>query len=539
MITQLHPGASRIAELGLPLLHMTPDGRGQVLGETSSAMRKLIGSPVLANEINKRAGLALPAATRPLTICPGLTVLPVIRPDEAGLSLHDRCCAVVVTRALLRGEWFARFCDQQQLDCQAYGRQLRGEALSEAEASRMIVCLRWMQDDAVKLSEQSADLRHLGEELAVNYEELSLLYKLSCSMTLDQPPALFFQGACAELQEVSGLAWLSLYINGQNDRIAPAQRGRLYVVGREHPQPQLTRLSQTLIKQFGAQSQSQIFDDTSVISQEAASLSRDLLAVPLTRNGQTLGLVLGGERLDGQHLDSNDSKLCASLANSLSIFTENLMLLGDAHELFMGTLLALTSAIDAKDSYTHGHSERVALLSRMLAEAAGLGSSVSDRVYLAGLIHDVGKIGVPERVLSKPGRLTDNEFELIKRHPEIGAKIVRGIRQMQDLVPGVLHHHERWDGRGYPRQLAGEEIPIFGRLIGLADAFDAMSSTRTYRSALNHQIVLEEIRKCRGAQFDPELAEVFVKLDFEPFFDLIAQHKAQTQKPGDGGEYQI
>lgn len=185
--------------------------------------------------------------------------------------------------------------------------------------------------------------------------------------------------------------------------------------------------------------------------------------------------------------------------------------------MLLGTLHALTASIDAKDSYTRGHSERVALLSKMLAQQAGFDDHTVERIYISALIHDVGKIGVPEYVLSKPSRLTDEEFGLIKQHPEIGARILQDIRQMQDLVPGVLYHHERWDGRGYPHGLSCESIPLFGRVICLADSFDAMCSSRTYRDAMLHEDAIDEIRDNAGTQFDPELAKHFLELDFEPF----------------------
>jgi HD-GYP domain-containing protein (c-di-GMP phosphodiesterase class II) len=136
----------------------------------------------------------------------------------------------------------------------------------------------------------------------------------------------------------------------------------------------------------------------------------------------------------------------------------------------------------------------------------------------------VGKIGVPEAVLTKPGKLTDKEYELVKKHPEIGARILEGIRQMQDLIPGVLHHHESWDGRGYPHGLAGRDIPLFGRIIGLADAFDAMSSDRTYRNAMPMHKVLDEVRRHSGKQFDPDLVGVFIGLDFAEYLDTIEKH---------------
>ena len=155
--------------------------------------------------------------------------------------------------------------------------------------------------------------------------------------------------------------------------------------------------------------------------------------------------------------------------------------------------------------------------------------SNASRVYLSGLLHDVGKIGVPESVLTKPGRLTDEEFAAIRKHPTIGGQILGNIRQLQDIIPGVLYHHERWDGRGYPHMIAGENIPLMGRIICVADSFDAMSSTRTYRPALPLETVLEEIRRCAGTQFDPMLARLFVTLDFGPYQKAVEEQQALTQ----------
>jgi len=136
----------------------------------------------------------------------------------------------------------------------------------------------------------------------------------------------------------------------------------------------------------------------------------------------------------------------------------------------------------------------------------------------------VGKIGVPEAVLCKPGRLTDQEFALIKLHPEIGHRILRDIPQLQDILPGVLHHHERWDGKGYPHGLKGEDIPLSARLLGLADTFDAMSSTRAYRSALPRDVVLAEVQRSAGSQFDPELAKLMLGLDLTEYDRMVARH---------------
>src|SRR5207237_1786635 len=206
------------------------------------------------------------------------------------------------------------------------------------------------------------------------------------------------------------------------------------------------------------------------------------------------------------------------------------MLFEDVHGLMMGLLHSLTSAVDAKDAYTCGHSERVALVSRHLAQQMGLADHDVEQIYMAGLLHDVGKIGVPEAVLQKTGKLTPEEFEQIKKHPEIGARILRDIKQIQDIIPGVMYHHERYDGKGYPAGLAGEDIPMMGRIICLADCFDAMTSSRTYRKALPLEVALTEIRRCSGTQFDPRLADAFLRTTAERFRELLKNHQEKSKK---------
>jgi HD-GYP domain-containing protein (c-di-GMP phosphodiesterase class II) len=195
----------------------------------------------------------------------------------------------------------------------------------------------------------------------------------------------------------------------------------------------------------------------------------------------------------------------------------------------MGLLHSLVSAVDAKDAYTCGHSERVALLSRFVAQEAQLPEAMVERIYTAGLLHDVGKIGVPELVLQKPGRLTPTEYDQIKRHPEMGARILADVKQLRDILPAVMHHHERYDGKGYPTGLAGKDIPMIARLICLADCFDAMTSSRTYRRALPLEVALTEIRRCAGTQFDPELTDVFLSVGVERIREVIADHKQRTK----------
>ena len=186
-------------------------------------------------------------------------------------------------------------------------------------------------------------------------------------------------------------------------------------------------------------------------------------------------------------------------------------MLKDLRELFYKTIKSISSALDAKDQYTHGHSLRVTLYSLILATELGLDKTMLEEIETAGLLHDIGKVGIPQRILCKPGKLTDEEFEIMKSHPEQGEQIVKKIKKLGIISNWLKAHHERWDGKGYPQGLKGEEIPISARIITLADTYDAMTSTRSYRQALSHETAIAEIERCAGSQFDPKLAELFIK----------------------------
>ncbi|HQG28995.1 MAG TPA: HD-GYP domain-containing protein, partial [Candidatus Ozemobacteraceae bacterium] len=175
------------------------------------------------------------------------------------------------------------------------------------------------------------------------------------------------------------------------------------------------------------------------------------------------------------------------------------------------------AAIDAKDSYTHGHSRRVTDLSVSLALAMSLPRIDVDTIRHAALLHDVGKIGISEQILLKPGRLTDEEFETIKSHPMIGAGILNSIEFLKNVCMIIEHHHERFDGKGYPSNLKGDEIPIGARIIMVADSFDAITSCRPYRKPLTFDEAMAEIGRCAGSQFDPAVVAAFVRLRETPY----------------------
>ncbi len=180
--------------------------------------------------------------------------------------------------------------------------------------------------------------------------------------------------------------------------------------------------------------------------------------------------------------------------------------------LFMHVVSSLAEAIDAKDTYTNGHSGRVADYSRQIAIRYGLSDKQVNDIYMMGLLHDVGKIGIPDAVINKPAKLTDEEYDIIKNHPVMGARILGNIKEMPSLANGARWHHERYDGKGYPDGLRGEEIPMEARIIAVADSYDAMSSHRSYRQPLSQAVVREEIEKGKGTQFDPVFADIMLRM---------------------------
>jgi HD-GYP domain-containing protein (c-di-GMP phosphodiesterase class II) len=381
--------------------------------------------------------------------------------------------------------------------------------------------------DLQRLAGLEHEITSISGQLTNTYEELSLIYQISGGMRISRRPVDFFRQACLDSIDVIGVRAMGVALRaGESLGQLPVLFGSL-TLAPEHT----ARLAAELLAWMSRRKSSLLVNDLRSDKQFnwlAESATR-LLAVPMQRGDQILGCMYV---LDKEHgdFDSVDSKLLNSIANESAIYLENAVLFEDVHGLMMGLLHSLTSAVDAKDAYTCGHSERVAVMSKLLAKEFGLDEHQVERIYMAGLLHDVGKIGVPEAVLRKPGKLTIEEFEQMKRHPAIGARILQDVKQIQDIIPGVLHHHERYDGRGYPDGLSGQNIPLMGRIICLADCFDAMTSTRTYRKAMPLEVTLADIRRCGGTQFDPALTEAFLRIPIDTLRDILRQQDAAGQE---------
>ncbi|MCE5270701.1 HD domain-containing protein [bacterium] len=237
----------------------------------------------------------------------------------------------------------------------------------------------------------------------------------------------------------------------------------------------------------------------------------NILAVPLTQDNQVLGFLAGFNKREGG-FSSTDRFLIRALAGTAITAIMNSSLVRSIKGLFQHSVKSLANAIEARDIYTAGHTDRVSAYVQELAHQLGWDSQALEQAYIGTLLHDIGKIGIPDSILSKPDRLTDEEFDKMRQHVLIGVRIIKDIPQLEPASDFIRHHHERYDGRGYPDKLTGEDIPLAGRLVAVADSFDAMTSDRPYRKGMNLEQAIQELKRNSGTQFDPRVVELFLYL---------------------------
>ncbi len=399
------------------------------------------------------------------------------------------------------------------------------QELIDSAAKTLREVLTWFLEDFRDTTSTREQLDIVSSELALSYEELALLYNMSTNMRVTQSNATYLQMACDQINQTMPVEGIAVMMKNELD---PQHRYRLtagagYVcLDAMFADVLESRLLMELSEGREALLDSQI---DSPFKYDWPENIKNIIAVPLGSKDNIYGVLFATNRLEKMDFDSIDQKLFMSVANQCGVFIENEQLFGDLKELFIGSLKALTNSIDAKDKYTRGHSERVAFISRWIAERYAehyqLPEEMIHRIYLSGLLHDIGKIGINEALLQKKGRFSDNERKQIQAHPRIGASILSNIRQMKDIVPGVLYHHECYDGSGYPEGLTGDRIPLIGKIICLADSFDAMTSKRIYREAMSIRRATEEIKKNLGKQFDPAIGKLFLASDIAKLWNII------------------
>jgi len=236
------------------------------------------------------------------------------------------------------------------------------------------------------------------------------------------------------------------------------------------------------------------------------------LSVPLKSEKKIIGVLIVSNKKGHPHVfTENDQNLLMALANHVSIALLNARLYKELEELFMSTITSLANAIDAKDPYTHGHSERVTKYSQAIAKQLNLPKGFIKRLKLSSLLHDVGKIGIKDAILGKKAKLTPEEAKIMRKHPLIGVNIVSSIVGSEKLLRGISDHHEWINGKGYPKHLKGDRISLEGKIISIADAFDALTTDRPYQKKFSSKATCLEISRSSGTQFDPKIIEAFLK----------------------------
>jgi putative nucleotidyltransferase with HDIG domain len=314
--------------------------------------------------------------------------------------------------------------------------------------------------------------------------------------------------------------------------VIPASRGYIFLIHRDTGAlvPYVRRapdsiasdteivVSRTILNTAVAQKESLLCGDALVDERFIHSRSicdlkvRSAMCAPLVNRGKVLGIIYVDSTDQSNLYTKDDLALLSAMASKAGTSLDNARLYDDLRNLFYNTVETLIRAIQARDRYTSGHSARVSRYALLVAEKFGLTSKEKHELYLAAMLHDIGKIGIPDELLNCEGKLSDEQIRQIRNHVTVGASMLKAIGEMNPIVPLILHHHEAWDGSGYPNGLKGDEIPLMSRILAVADSYDAMTSDRPYRRARSKAAALEEIRRFSGRSFDPDVAEVFLEI---------------------------
>ncbi len=312
----------------------------------------------------------------------------------------------------------------------------------------------------------------------------------------------------------------------------PASRGYIFLLNRDSglPIPYVRRpkelvgedteiiVSQTILQTAVARreailSNDALVDERFIHSRSVANLKvRSAMCAPLVNRDSVLGIIYVDSTSQSNLFSQDDLSLLSAMAIKAGVTIENARLYDDLRSLFYNTVETLIRALQARDPYTSGHSTRVSRYCMLIADKFGLSTKEKHSIYLAAMLHDIGKIGVPDTLLQRPGKLTPDEMEIVREHPQLGASMIRMLGEMHPIVPLILHHHEAYDGSGYPDGIKGDQIPLISRIIAVADSYDAMTSDRPYRERRRKEEAIDELRICSGTKLDPEVVAAFLNV---------------------------
>lgn len=435
--------------------------------------------------------------------------------------------APLVTRETVEGEAFPRATELIGL---THG---EGELWIRSQPVWPVVPLSRTAKSVLRNWEAMVDnvrLRDENEQIAINltqtYEEICLLHDLSQSLRLtrsDEDLARSVLDSLAECIPAQGLAIVYTPVAKPNEVTYKARTEPVLISHGDCLNLQASEFP-AIAAQLGVDQRRSIVVRNLQANRTTDLLpdARQLIVIAMAENDRVHGWIVAINHSNGREFGSVEASLMASVASILGVHSGNRDLYRQQSEFLASVVRALTSAIDAKDPYTCGHSDRVARIAVTIAKHVGCEPKALHTIYMAGLLHDIGKIGISDAVLGKQGPLTTEEYDHIKTHCEKGYRILADIRQLSDILPAVLHHHEQWDGRGYPCELAQDQIPRIARILAVADSYDAMTSDRPYRKGLPFEKVADIFRNGRGKQWDPEIIDAF--------FEVVDEVRALTNQ---------
>lgn len=350
----------------------------------------------------------------------------------------------------------------------------------------------------------------IAQELATRYEELDLIYRIGKRLRLDAK----VETSLSDLMEDSARGIdADACIISLNSRHVVLKKKFLYDDAVTLAESTLSRLEKVITERLQKSREPFTVQETNVIPALKDLPPMRLMVGPIDfESTREKGYMAYFRKSTHRTFSTGDMRLLSVLTGHASIITTNHDLYQDLKQVLFSVVQSLSDTIEAKDAYTRGHTERVSGTAVALGKAMNFKESQLEHIRWAGVLHDIGKIGIPGEIIAKPGRLTDAEMEIMKEHPTIGYQILEHIEALREALPGVLHHHEKYDGSGYPHGLAGHKIPLYARLISVADTYDSITSSRPYRKAKSHEFAMEIMTQVAGSQLDPEIFTLFKEL---------------------------
>lgn len=364
------------------------------------------------------------------------------------------------------------------------------------------------EEDIKELRDYIKNLEVINEGLRNSFEELTTLYRLVDIITESKTLERVLNSLMDMVTEIISCEGAMLFLVDENNGEPDVALKRN--ISKKNEAKINLQMKQKVIEWTLKKGKTIAMPD---IDEDAAENDKaTFVLVPLIAHDKPVGLIdIISDTPEGD-ITTKDLSLLTILAKQAALAIENVKLYESMKKDQISIIRALSSTVDAKDHHTSGHSVKVSEYSMKIAEALGLPEREVENIKYAALLHDIGKIGIPDDIIKKPTRLTPEEFENVRKHPVIGARIIKEIESLSPMVPIILHHHERYDGKGYPDGLIGEAIPIGARIVHVTDAYDTMVSARAYRDMLPAELAVSEMRKNAGTQFDPKVVEAFITI---------------------------